>query len=237
MRRIIGKAVCLVTRLDAALACGTDQLCAGLQSGIEGAIHAMNEIFGVNYAHPSGWGVLMIDASNAFNYLNRAAMLLHARVLWSRCARFLFNTYCGWSVLVLKGCSEFVYSKEGVTQGDPLSMFMYAVGILPLVLSLKNPSRWTQLWYADDASAAGTLDDLYEWFTLLRDRGLLMGIFLSQVSVFLLLMTAVRLKLRICSPPLVFMLLLVIGSLEGLLAVRMRCCHMYPIRFNIGLIM
>ena len=43
-------------------------------------------------------------------------------------------------MLVLKGCSEFVYNKEDVTQGDPLSMFMYVVGILPLVLCLKNPS-------------------------------------------------------------------------------------------------
>ena len=177
LRRIIGKAVCLVTRLDAALVCGTDQLRAGLQSGIEGAIHAMNELFGVNYAQPSGWGVLMVVASNAFNCLNRSAMLLHACVLWPRCARFLFNTYRGWSALVLKGCLEFVYSKEDVTQGDPLSIFMYAAGILPLVLSLKNPSWWTQLWYADNASAAGILDDLYEWFTLLRDQGPAYGYF------------------------------------------------------------
>ena len=30
LRRIIGKSVCLATRLDAALVCGSDQLCAGL---------------------------------------------------------------------------------------------------------------------------------------------------------------------------------------------------------------
>ena len=36
----------------------------------------------------------------------------------------------GWSVLVLRSSSDFLYSKEGVTQGDPLSMFMYAVGTL-----------------------------------------------------------------------------------------------------------
>ena len=75
---------------------------------------------------------------------------------WPRCARFLFNTYRGWSVLVVRGSSECLYSKEGVTQGDPLSMFMYAIGTLPLIRSLRNPSRWTQIWYADDASAGGS---------------------------------------------------------------------------------
>ena len=57
-----------------------------------------------------------------------------------------------------------MYSKEGVTQGDPLSMFMYAIGTLPLIRSLHDPGRWTQLWYADDASAGGTLSELRSWF-------------------------------------------------------------------------
>ena len=177
LRRIIGKAICQATRLDAALVCGSDQLCAGLQVGIEGAIHAMNELFLAHQDQGTGWGVLLVDAANAFNSLNRAAMLLHARVLWPRCARFLFNTYRGWSVLVLKGSSTFLYSKEGVTQGDPLSIFMYAIGTLPLIRSLHNPGHWTQLWYADDASAGGTLLELRDWFALLCSRGPAFGYF------------------------------------------------------------
>jgi len=67
-------------------------------------------------------------------------------------------------VLVLRGLSTFLYSKEGVTQGNPLSMFMYVIGTLPLIHSLRDPGRWTQLWYADDASASGTLLELCDWF-------------------------------------------------------------------------
>ena len=51
-------------------------------------------------------------------------------MLWPCCARFLFNTYHGWSMLVVRGASECLYSKEGVTQVDTLSIFMYAVGTL-----------------------------------------------------------------------------------------------------------
>ena len=43
----------------------------------------------------------------------------------------------------VKGSSTFLYSKEGVTQGDCLSMFMYVVGTLPLIRSLHDSGRWT----------------------------------------------------------------------------------------------
>ena len=97
--------------------------------------------------------------------------ILNARILWSRCYCFLFNTYRGWSVLVLQGYSDFLYSKEGVMQGDPLSMFMYAIGTLPLIYSLRNPAQWTQIWYADDASVCGYLKNIHEWFSELCSRG------------------------------------------------------------------
>ena len=125
-------------------------------------MHALSELFEEN--SQSGWGVLMVDAENAFNSLNRIAALWNVRVLWPRCSRFLFNTYRGWAALVVRGSDSLLYSKEGVTQGDPLSMLMYAVSSLPLISSLNDPTRWTEVWYADDASACGTLDSLREWF-------------------------------------------------------------------------
>ena len=45
LRRILGKTVALVTRSDLEEVCGVDQLCSGLQSGLEGAIHAVRELF------------------------------------------------------------------------------------------------------------------------------------------------------------------------------------------------
>ena len=38
-------------------------------------------------------------------------------------------------------------------------------------LMLLSPQSWTQLWYADDASAGGLLSDLRDWFSLLCSRG------------------------------------------------------------------
>ena len=170
LRLVVGKAVCYATRVDVELACGSDQLCGGVRSGIEGAIHAMTSRF-LQYGATSGWSVLLVDASNAFNSLNRVALLWNVSILWPRCSRFVFNTYQGWATLVVRSSNEHLYSVEGVTQGDPLSMFLYAVGTLPLIQSLKGSSSCVQVWYADDASACGSLSDLHQWFELLLSKG------------------------------------------------------------------
>ena len=178
LRRIVGKVLCLTTRVDAELACGTDQLCGGVKGGIEGAVHAMNDLFALHSNSATGWGVLLVDASNAFNTINRVALLWNARILWTRCSRFLFNTYQGWAALVIRGSDKFLFSREGVTQGDPLSMFMYAIGTLPLIQSLRNLDV-TQVWYADDASGCGDLADICKWFDCLCQSGTDFGYFVN----------------------------------------------------------
>ena len=50
---------------------GDLQLCAGQKSGCETAVHAMSEIF----AEEETDAVLLVDATNAFNSINRKVML------------------------------------------------------------------------------------------------------------------------------------------------------------------
>ena len=76
---------------------------------------------------------------------------------WPQYAHFLFNTYRKWLVLVFRGSSTYLYNKESVTQGDPLSVIIYAIGSLPLIHSISDPGQWAQLLYADDASASEIL--------------------------------------------------------------------------------
>uniref|UniRef100_A0A1X7T952 Reverse transcriptase domain-containing protein n=1 Tax=Amphimedon queenslandica TaxID=400682 RepID=A0A1X7T952_AMPQE len=155
LRRIMDKTVCVLTRDDAESVCGVSQLCAGLQSGIEGAIATARDMFS-----DDDTGMLVMDAKNAFNSINRLSLLWNVCVLWPRTSRYIFNTYRGWSSLILKGCNETIYSREVVIQGDPLSMFVYAIGTIPLIQKLTNTSGPTQLWYADDSSALGNLSVL-----------------------------------------------------------------------------
>ena len=118
-----------------------------------------------------GFGLFLVDARNAFNSVSRAAALWNIRILWPRASRYLFNTYQGYSFMIVNGSSEFILGKEGVTQGDPLSMLMYSIAVLPLIYSLTDGSRWHQNWYADDSSCIGSFENLKEWFLNLSKRG------------------------------------------------------------------
>ena len=77
--RFLAKIMAEVTGDDVRSECNSDQLCSGIKGGIEGGIHGVREIFESNCE--DGWGLLLVDAANAFNSLSRPAALWNARVL------------------------------------------------------------------------------------------------------------------------------------------------------------
>ena len=83
-----------------------------------------------------GLGILLIEVRNPFNEENWTAMLWAVRHEWPSGAQFTFNCYRHWATLVVRntedGSGHFLHSKEGVTQGDPLAMIDYGIGVLPL---------------------------------------------------------------------------------------------------------
>ena len=69
LRRIICKSLAEFTKIDLKETCSIDQLTCGLKAGVEGATHALSDVFDDN--KEDGCCMLLIDASNAFNSLNR----------------------------------------------------------------------------------------------------------------------------------------------------------------------
>ena len=166
IRRVIGKCVMKVTKEDVLDASGSLQVCAGLRSGSEAAVHAMYSIFEEEETD----AVLLIDASNAFNALNRAAALHNIRVLCPPLATYAINTYRQPARLFITGGSE-LKSAEGTTQGDPLAMAIYAISLQPLITRLGISSEAKQCWYADDASGSGSLEVIKQWWDELTEAG------------------------------------------------------------------
>ncbi len=184
LRRIVGKAVLSVIGKDVQKAAGSLQLCAGQPSGIEAAIHAMSNIFDQKDTE----AVLLVDADNAFNRLNRKAALHNIGVMCPSLSTILKNTYSAAAQLFVGG--EVVLSEEGTTQGDPLAMPMYAIGIVPLIHELSR-SNATQAWFADDANGAGKLVRVKNWWDLLNERGPEYGYFPKAAKTCLLVKESV----------------------------------------------
>ena len=116
VRRIIAKAVLSIVKLDILEAAGPLQLCAGQDARCEAAVHAMRSIF----SDSSAQGVLLVDASNTFNCLNRQMALHNMQVLCPPLSKIIINTYRVNIPLSIDGCN--ILSSEGTTQGDPLAM-------------------------------------------------------------------------------------------------------------------
>ena len=134
----------------------------------------MQHLWGL-HQHDDDWGFLLIDAKNAFNEQNQTAMLWAVRHEWSLGASFVFNCFWHWSTLVLRGSNEtaeFIFSKEGISQGDPRSMFAYGLGLLPLIRQLKVEfPEVEQPWYADNAGADGSFFEIRRHFKRLEEIG------------------------------------------------------------------
>ena len=115
--------------------------------------------------------VLLVDATNAFNSVNRQAALHNISILCPSLAHALYNTYQAPVRCVIQGGGE-ILSTEGTTQGDPLAMAMYALAVRPLIDCLQsNCSTVKQVWYADDSTGAASCTELRAWWDTLLTHG------------------------------------------------------------------
>ena len=69
----------LITGDDVKYECNVDQLSSGAKAGAEAAVHSIKTLFDEN--SKNGWGLFLGDADNAFNRINRPAMLWNASLL------------------------------------------------------------------------------------------------------------------------------------------------------------
>ena len=173
LRRIIGKAIVAEIKTDVAECAGSLQLCAGQKAGCEAAAHAMRDIF----AEEETDAVLLVDATNAFNCLNRQALLHNIKYLCPTLATYVRNCYGTPARLFVAGGAE-ISSSEGTTQGDPVAMPAYGVGILPLLSKIKptsEPEKMKHVAYADDLGGGSKLEKLREWWDRCGEHGPAMG--------------------------------------------------------------
>lgn len=109
-------------------------------------------------------GILLIDADNAFNRINRQAALWNTQFTCPSMKYALMTMYRSPSRIFMhgQGSTFELLSEEGTTQGCPLGMAMYALALVPLIKHLDPFCN--QVWYADDATACDKFSRLRAWF-------------------------------------------------------------------------
>ena len=135
---------------------------------MEAAVHAARDLFESENCEC----VLLVDASNAFNSLNRVSALNNINYTCPEFELYLKNTYGLTADLFLcDGMThETMKSAEGTTQGDTAAMPMYACCLMPLIRSLKDSSL-TQIFYADDGLGGGKLSSVKSWWDKIKCDG------------------------------------------------------------------
>ena len=86
------------------------------------------------------------------------------------------------------GSGHLLHSKEGVNQGDPLSMIEYGIGVLSLSREFQGSHpHVTQPWYADDTGAGGKFTNILEHLRDLHVWGPARGYYLEPTKSILVL--------------------------------------------------
>lgn len=174
LRRIMGKVVMAAFSEDVVRGSSDAQMC-GRSSGSEAAIHAMRRM----YSNDSTEAVILVDAANAFNNINREALIHNIKYACPEIATYVSNCYANPARLFVIGGLE-ISSQEGTTQGDPLGMAIYALGVTPMlnILLLRIGNQHNRMVaFADDITAAGTLEALKQWWDHLLEIGPSYGYF------------------------------------------------------------
>ena len=128
---LISKAILAIVGQDIIDAAGPLQLCIGFDGGCEIAVHSIRHLF----ANSETEAILLVDATNAFNTLNRDTALHNILDLCPSLGRVLVNTYRQNVNLFVDG--ETIVSREGYSRGPTSNGNVITGLVLPHYLCLR----------------------------------------------------------------------------------------------------
>ncbi|GJT57615.1 putative reverse transcriptase domain-containing protein [Tanacetum coccineum] len=121
-----------------------------------------------------GLSMLLVDFQNAFNLVDRTVMLEEVRLRCPAISRWV--EFCYSSPARLYYGEHFLWSSQGVQQGDPLGPLLFYLVLHPLICKIRDSfNLCLQAWYLDDGTIVGD--------TLVVDpRSRLEGVFPPNIS-------------------------------------------------------
>lgn len=180
LRRLVGKAL-----LSSGVAKSQVSSLAPLQVGV--GIRSAAEMVAigaqslVDHLGPTAsWCILKVDMANAFNTVDRTALLkasLHYTPSVYNYLRFAYGT----DVPLHLGNGIKLQSRTGTHQGCPLGPLGFALAIHPVVEKLQREAGlvWNS-WYLDDGLLVGSPDAVSKAFRILKDDLGAIGLHVNQ---------------------------------------------------------
>ena len=169
LRRLVAKIAASKVREELTSLLAPRQLGFGIKGGAEAAVHAARLYAGD--LDDNHW-IVKLDFKNAFNSLRRDKLLLAVRELAPALYPFVHSCYSSlfWHDSVLQ-------SAEGVQQGDPLGPLLFCLAIHDLCSQLRSEFN---VWYLDDGSVGGTLEDIRYDLEIVQRVGTELGLQLNR---------------------------------------------------------
>nr|GEW46762.1 hypothetical protein [Tanacetum cinerariifolium] len=114
------------------------QFGVGESGGAEAILHSVNQVLS-EYHNDGSLAMLIVDFSNAFNLVDRSALLHEVRVKCPSISLWVDFLYGQASILYIG--DTYIWSATGVQQGDPLGPLLFALILHPLLHKIRDKQR------------------------------------------------------------------------------------------------
>ena len=129
------------------------QLGFGTRGGCEAAVHSVR-----TFLHNNGGEVLLkVDVKNAFNSVDRGALLTQVKLKCGHLFNYIWQCYSKPTKLIYK--NHLLSSSVGCQQGDPLGPALFSLAIHPIISELNSKLN---IWYLDDGTIGGSVISVLE---------------------------------------------------------------------------
>ncbi|KAL6505584.1 hypothetical protein OROHE_022963 [Orobanche hederae] len=176
-RRLVSKVAMKGVGKDMARYLNDFQFGVGVSGGAEAILHSANRVLS-NRHEDGSMTMLNVDFSNAFNMVDRSALLREVRVRCPSISLWVEFLY-GQAARLYLGDGH-IMSATGVQQGDPLGPLLFALVLHPLIHRVRdNCNLLLHAWYLDDGTIIGDSHEVAKALDIIREAGPGLGMVLN----------------------------------------------------------
>ncbi|GKE30490.1 putative reverse transcriptase domain-containing protein, partial [Tanacetum coccineum] len=153
------------------------QFGVGVSGGAEAILHSVNRVLS-EYHNDGSLAMLNVDFSNAFNRVDRSALLHKVRVKCPLISLWVDFLYGQASRLYIG--DTHIWSANGVQQGDPLGPLLFALILHPLLHKIKDSCKLLlHVWYLDDGTVIRDSEEVARVLDIIKVSGPGLGLELN----------------------------------------------------------